>query len=183
MEIVKLMVERIRKMVQDILLYAKERDLKPERVDVVGFAEEVALTVEPKISKAGIRFQKDFDPNAGMFEVDTGYISAALVNILDNAVDACTRDTEKKDHSIAFGARQDREDIVFTVRDNGIGMDLETREKAFSLFYSSKGKKGTGLGLFIANKFIGQHGGSIHIDSVKGQGALFTIRIPVNSDE
>jgi signal transduction histidine kinase len=179
MEIVKLMVERIRKMVQDILLYAKERDLKPERVDVAGFAEEVALTVAPKISKAGIRFQKDLDTKAGKFEVDTGYISAALVNILDNAVDACTRDTEKKDHTITFGVRQDREDIVFTVRDNGIGMDLETREKAFSLFYSSKGKKGTGLGLFIANKFIGQHGGSIHIDSVKNQGALFTIRIPI----
>ena len=71
-----------------------------------------------------------------------------------------------------------KNDIIFTVRDNGIGMDLETRENAFSLFYSSKGKKGTGLGLFIASKFIGQHGGDINIDSVKGQGALFTVKIP-----
>jgi signal transduction histidine kinase len=179
-EIVRMMVERIRKMVQDILLYAKERDLKIERVDVATFAKEVALTVEPKISKAGITFQKDLDPGAGIFEVDTSYISAALVNILDNAVDACTRDTEKKDHTIAFAVKQDHDDIVFTVRDDGIGMDLEAREKAFSLFYS-KGKKGTGLGLFIADKFIGQHGGSIHIDSVKGKGALFTVRIPVKS--
>jgi signal transduction histidine kinase len=177
-DIVKLMVERIRKMVQDILLYAKERDLKRERVDVMAFAKEIAMIVAPKISKAGIDFHQDFDGTAGTFEIDPGYVSAALVNILDNAVDACTKDTEKKEHTIVFGVKHHKNDIIFTVRDNGVGMDLETRENAFSLFYSSKGKKGTGLGLFIANKFIGQHGGDINIDSVKGQGALFTIKIP-----
>ena len=181
-EIVKLMVERIRKMVQDILLYAKERDLKKERMDVLDFAREVALIVEPKISKAGITFHHDFDRSAGSFEIDAGYISAALVNILDNAVDACIKDSSGREHKIIFSARQDKNDTIFIVDDNGIGMDMETCEKAFSLFYSSKGKKGTGLGLFIANKFIGQHGGSIHIDSMKDRGAKFTVRIPRAND-
>jgi signal transduction histidine kinase len=182
-EIVKLMVERIRKMVQDILLYAKERDLKKERVDVLAFAKEVALIVEPKISKAGIIFDRDFDPSIDCFEVDAGYINAALVNILDNAVDACIKDSSGKAHRIIFGVRQNETDTIFTVRDNGVGMDMETRQKVFSLFYSSKGKKGTGLGLFIANKFVGQHGGSIYIESMRDQGATFTVTIPRASNQ
>lgn len=177
-KIVQLMAERIRKMVQDILLYAKERDLKKERVDVLDFAKEVALVVESKITNEGISFFCDFDSSLGMFEIDTGYVSSALVNILDNAVDACIKDTAKKDHHIYFTVKQDSKNIIFIVGDDGIGMDKETRDKVFLLFYSSKGRKGTGLGLFIANKIIGQHGGNIHIDSVKGQGAQFTIKIP-----
>ena len=177
-EIVQLMTERIRKMVQDILLYAKERDLKRERINVLDFAKEIALVVESKITNEGISFICDFDPSLGTFEIDTGYVSSALVNILDNAMDACTKDTAKKDHKIFFSVKQDNENIVFIVGDDGIGMDRETRDKVFLLFYSSKGRKGTGLGLFIANKIIGQHGGNIHIDSAKGQGAQFTIKIP-----
>ncbi len=58
--------------------------------------------------------------------------------------------------------------MVFEVEDNGIGMDRETREKIFSLFFSSKGLKGTGLGLFIANKIVDKHGGSIEVESEPG---------------
>jgi signal transduction histidine kinase len=57
-------------------------------------------------------------------------------------------------------------------------MDRETRDKIFTPFFSSKGEKGTGLGLFISNKIIEQHGGSITVKSTEGEGALFTIRIP-----
>ena len=64
------------------------------------------------------------------------------------------------------------------IEDNGIGMDRETQEKAFSLFFSSKGAKGTGLGLFIANKITNSHGGSIELNSEDGKGSSFTVIIP-----
>jgi signal transduction histidine kinase len=57
-------------------------------------------------------------------------------------------------------------------------MDRETRETLFTLFFSSKGNKGTGLGLFIADKIIDQHGGKISVESRPGQGSRFTIMIP-----
>ena len=64
--------------------------------------------------------------------------------------------------------------------ENGMdgGMDRETRGKLFTLFFSSKGSKGTGLGLFISQKIIDQHGGSIHVASVPGHGSQFVIKIP-----
>ena len=61
-------------------------------------------------------------------------------------------------------------------------MDPETREKAFSLFFSSKGTEGTGLGLFLSNKIIAQHGGSINVDSVLGKGSRFSIKIPFRKE-
>jgi len=60
-------------------------------------------------------------------------------------------------------------------------MDRETRERIFSLFFSSKGLKGTGLGLFIANKIVDKHGGTIEVDSEPGRGSKFMIRLPLEA--
>jgi signal transduction histidine kinase len=57
-------------------------------------------------------------------------------------------------------------------------MDQETREKAFSLFFSSKGAEGTGLGLFIANNIAQNHGGNIDVESELGKGSRFVVKIP-----
>jgi len=177
-EIVKMMIDRIRKLVLDILYYAKERDLKWEQLDVFSFASDVARVLEPKIRECNIAFVKQFDKTVGEFEIDAGYVHSALMNILENAMDACTRDTAKKDHKIVFSVRQDKKHIIFEVFDNGIGMDRATTEKIFTPFFSSKGRKGTGLGLYISNKIIQQHGGQIQVKSTPGQLTLFTIKIP-----
>ena len=177
-EIVKHMVSRIRNMSLDLLYYAKERDLQWERTDVLTFANDVALTVEPKALGHGIEFVRDFDESVGEFEVDAGVLASALTNILENALEACIEDNSNKAHKIIFGVKQEEDDIIFDVSDNGIGMDKETRDKMFTLFYSSKGSKGTGLGLFISNKIIEQHEGSVQVDSNPGEGSRFIVRMP-----
>ena len=182
-EVVKQMVERIRKMVLDILYYAKERDLRWERIDALSFAEEVAKVVEPKIRSGGIEFEKNLDSKIGEFEINAGYVHSALLNILDNAVDACTKDTSKQKHTITLKVKQDKRHIIFDVADNGLGMDSDTSEKIFTPFFSLKGEKGTGLGLFISNKIIDQHGGEIIVKSKLGQGTLFRIIIPKMQSE
>ena len=175
---VKLMVERIRKMVLDILYYAKERDLKWERINALSFAEEIVRVLEPKLADHDIEFEKRFDHKIGEFEVDAGYIHSALFSILENAVDACVLDKKNKAPKISFCVGQDKDHIDFEVIDNGIGMDPETQAKIFTPFFSAKGEKGTGLGLFIANKIIEQHGGHISVKSTLGKGTRFRIRIP-----
>ena len=177
-EIVKQMVDRIRKMVLDILFYAKERELKTEKIDVLSFARDVAAVVEPKIKEKQIEFVQNFDKSLGEFEVDPGFVRSAIINILENAIDACKKESSKKYHKIIFEVKRDKNNIRFDVHDTGIGMDNDTREKVFDLFFSSKGSKGTGLGLFISNKIIGQHGGSIEVASTPGHGSHFCIRLP-----
>ncbi len=177
-EIVKLVVERIRKMIQDILFYAKKRDLEWKQVEAVAFADEVANSMAPKMKAQDIRLIRDFDSAAGRFFIDSGFVQSALVNILDNAVDACLKDRSRSDHRIVFRVCADNGSILLEIQDNGIGMDPATLEKIFTLFYSSKGSKGTGLGLFITHKIIHQHGGRISVKSTPGKGSLFTILIP-----
>jgi signal transduction histidine kinase len=174
----KTILSRIRKLVHDILFFAKERELKWDRVDVLNFVDDVAATVEPKIKAKGIEFVRNFDTALGAFEIDAGVVRLALINILENALDACIEDEAPKSHTIVFDVHQNEKQIVFEINDNGIGMDRETRESLFTLFFSSKGNKGTGLGLFIADKIIDQHGGKISVESKPGQGSSFKISIP-----
>jgi len=96
----------------------------------------------------------------------------------ENALEACLVDTAKPTHQIAFGVRHDPTHIIFDVNDNGIGMDEETQKNMFTLFFSSKGDRGTGLGLFISNKIIRQHGGTIEVTSRPGKGTRMGIKIP-----
>jgi PAS domain S-box-containing protein len=177
-DIIKLMTSRIREMVLDILYYAKHRDLKWEQVDVLSFAEDVASTIEPKMQIHNIEFIRDFDSSAGGFEVDPGIVRSAIINILENAIDACAEDKSGKDHKIIFGVKQVENDIVFDAFDNGIGMDNETKDKLFTLFFSLKGTRGTGLGLFISNRIIQQHGGVITVETAPGKGSHFSIILP-----
>ena len=177
-DILKMMVERIRRMVSDILFYAKERNLRRDKVDILSFANDVIRVVEPKSKKLNIALIKDFNFSINKIHIDAGFVHSALINILENAIDACIRNGQNKKHKIVFSVKDDKKHLFFIISDNGIGMDIETRDNLFSLFYSSKGREGTGLGLFLSQKIIAQHGGSIRVDSVVGEGSQFKIKIP-----
>ena len=170
--------DRIRKMVLDILYYAKDRKLRRGPVQADRFAEELIDLMRPRIDEASIRLTCHIDRQCGPLTVDADYLQAALINILDNAVDACLRDGRQSPHTIDFAMAAAGGEIVFTVTDDGIGMNAEVRDNIFRLFYSTKESKGTGLGLFIANRIVGQHGGTISVTSRPGEGATFTVRLP-----
>ncbi len=178
-EVVRHRVERIRKMVLDILYYAKSREVDLSELSVASFAEELASIVEPKAAGAGIEFVRDFAQAQGQFEGDHTALTSALLNFLENAVDACLGDVPGKRHRVRFGARAEAGRVVFEVEDNGLGLDREAREKMFTLFFSSKGSKGTGIGLFISSTVIRQHHGAIEVESSPGEGTRFTVALPL----
>jgi len=177
-DVINMIIGQIRKMVLDILFYAKKRELKLESVNLKTFASDLAQVIEPKMAGHDITFELMIDPSIEAVEMDPGFVQEALINILQNAVDACIKDIEKAVHHIIFSVEQSREHVVFSVSDNGVGMDEQTREKIFTLFFSSKGRKGTGLGLFISEKNIQQHGGDITVNSAPAKGSTFKIKIP-----
>jgi signal transduction histidine kinase len=119
----------------------------------------------------------------GEFIIDDAYVHSALMNILENAIDACNRDETEKNPKIKFNVKANGATCQFEIRDNGIGMDRAIRQKIFSPFFSSKGRGGTGLGLFVANTIIQQHGGTIQVESTSGQGTLFRVTLPKQEDK
>jgi len=100
------------------------------------------------------------------------------MNILENAINACSQNQAEKSPEILFRVKAHEKKIIVEISDNGIGMDRETQERIFTPFFSSKGSKGTGLGLFVSNTIIQQHGGVIDVKSTVGEGTLFSITIP-----
>lgn len=173
-----LMVDRIRKMVLDVLFSAKERQLVLETVDVLHFAGDLVAGVENRIRGANIDFNYDLSLCSGQFKVDKNLLRTALMNILENAMEACVEDHHAKAHSIEFKVLSKEKRVVIEIHDNGPGMPPEEAEQIFSMFYSSKGHKGTGLGMFITDKVIKKHGGTIDATSELNQGTSFVITLP-----
>lgn len=178
LEVVKLMVDRIRNVVLNILYYTKERELQSEETDVGAFLEDLMTMIAPKVKGRAIGLECDVDASADRFEVDPVMVRTALLNILENAVDACLEDSSRPRHRICVRARSADGTIVIEIEDDGVGMTPTETDQLFSLFFSSKGHSGTGLGLFIANKIVQQHGGSIEVASTAGSGTCFRIQIP-----
>ncbi|MFC1876352.1 ATP-binding protein [Thermodesulfobacteriota bacterium] len=181
---VKQMTGRIRKMVLEILYYAKSRELRYQSIDMVKMADKVVGDAKAIASKNGVRLEVNISPSLGFIDVDPTWLQAALVNFVENAIDACTYDRSKEDHIVTFDAFEIATDrICFIIQDNGMGMDQETREKMFTLFFTSKGSQGTGLGLFIANRVIRRHGGSINVESEIRKGSRFQIFLPKSQSD
>jgi len=176
---VRKMVTQIRKMVLDILYFTKSRELQYQKVVLHDLVESISAVIQPSANRHNILFTITTPPEPVTMEIDPDRLREALINFLENAVDACTSDQHRKSHHILFDARVTGDDhVCFEISDDGLGMDRETKEKMFTLFFSSKGSSGTGLGLFIANHVIGQHGGAIQVESEINKGSRFIICIP-----
>lgn len=179
-EMVKVMVSRIRKTILDILYYSKEREMNYAPVDVVSFTNDLIRTVKPKIKDKGIVLICKFGNDLGSFEIDAEILRISLINLLENAVEACLEDKSKSHHRVSLNISRNKDLITFLIEDNGIGMDADTKNKMFTLFFSSKGSKGTGLGLYNSNEIIKQHGGTIAVETTPGKGSIFRVTIPAS---
>ncbi|MGE5841815.1 MAG: response regulator [Deltaproteobacteria bacterium] len=177
-ETLRLRIERIRKMVMDVLYYAKSRELELTEVDFRAFVEDLGAIIRPRAEQAGVAFLLDRSGVDGTFEADPVALSSAMVNFLENALDACHMDRTKKDHTISLSAKRLGSRILFEVADNGLGMDQETKNNLFTLFFSSKGSRGTGIGLYVSNHVITQHHGHISVESEFGEGTRIQVEIP-----
>jgi len=168
---------RIQSMVSDILYYAKDRVPSWEPLSASEVAEEVCNQSELRAKELNLELVTAFDSEAGDFEADAQGVRAMLSNLVENSMDACRMDEKKSEHTVKVGVQGFTDHVQFEVEDNGVGMDEETRDKVFTLFFSSKGT-GTGLGLFISDRIATAHGGSVDLESEPGVGTRFVVKLP-----
>ncbi len=181
LEMVRQMTSKIKKMILDILFYAKDRELQREAVSAREFGKDLLNTMASRAAALSIALEYTLPEPDFTFMADAGALHSALINILDNALDACVADGGKDEQTKPFvelSVSCTPIEVIFTIIDNGIGMEKQEMEKAFCLFHSGKGKGGTGLGLYISKHIIDQHGGAIKITSEKNSGTTFTVTLP-----
>jgi len=178
-EMVRRNVGRMKNMVMDILYYAKGRDPEWESVSAQALLDEVCGLVERKAHDHEVEIRREDGQADVQFEGDPRAMRSLLVDLIENSLDACRIDKKKDGHYVKVGLGSDADRVRFEISDNGVGMDREAREKAFTLFFSSKGSEGTGLGLFIANRIAQAHGGGIRLESKPNEGTSFVVTIPL----
>ncbi|MBN2017527.1 MAG: GAF domain-containing sensor histidine kinase [Candidatus Cloacimonetes bacterium] len=174
--IVKKNNEFMKELVLDMLSYSKEREPEYETVNPNELVKSVYELMLQKGKEKGVELT--FDPEEELPEVhiDPKGVKRTVLNLVSNAIDACE---ETKGANVHISVQStDGKTFRIHVKDTGIGMPPEIQAKLFQVFFSTKGSKGTGLGLAVSYKIIKEHGGNITVESEKGKGTAFTITLP-----
>jgi len=179
-EMIKRNVGRTSNLVMDLLSYSKEREPEYEVCRPNDIANEVCELLQDKARENKVEIITRFDDAIGEVSMDPDIIHESLLNLMSNAVDACLFDENTdKTWQVGLKTTQKADNIIkFEVSDNGAGMDKEVLKQLFTSFFSTKGHRGTGLGLMVTRKLIEEHGGTIEVNSQLGKGTVFTIRLP-----
>jgi len=177
-------VDKVSHMVKDLLYCAKEREHRFERVDPAGIAREVYKLFEDKAMTDGIELRLEVEDGIPEAELDPSAVHNLLSNLISNAIDACKFDFSKQEHRICLRASHQQPDrVVYEVADNGKGIPAEWSTKVFDNFFSTKGDKGTGLGLLVARKVVQEHHGEISFTSEPNEGTTFRVALPIHQPE
>jgi signal transduction histidine kinase len=169
---------KISSLVMDMLSFSKEREPDPVPSDLVALVTDIAETVQQRADEAGITIHWDPPQDLPWLIFDPEGISRAVLNVVSNALDAVE---DRPDPTVEIKVERDRQAglVRIVVVDNGAGMDAETLATVFNLFVSTKGSRGTGLGLTVSRKILREHGGDIRATSTPGAGSTFTLEFPL----
>src|SRR5207248_9081364 len=126
------------------------------------------------------KLESSLDEALPLVPVDPEGIHRALMNVVGNALDAVE---DRKGAQVTVGTRPDPEAgwVRLLVKDNGVGIPPQRLAEIFKPFVSSKGARGTGLGLAVSRKILREHGGDIQVQSQSGKGSIFILRLPLKS--
>ena len=173
-------IDRTSELVLDLLSYAKEREPEYEACSPNEVVEDVCELFWKTAEDNEVQIVKALPSKIGQVSMDRRTVQRALTNLVSNSIDACAMDdTRGKQHRIDIQTAMAGDDrIMFTVKDNGSGMTDAVQKKLFTSFFSTKGAKGTGLGLLVTRKLVEACGGSIAMTSRPGEGTTFTISLP-----
>lgn len=168
--------QRIDRIVQQFLEYARPPRLAREVVDLVALLRDVGERASSLAEARGVRLDVDAS-GSGSARVDPAQLRQALDNLIRNAVDATPAGGR-----VSLAARREGAGHAIEVRDTGGGIAPDELPRIFDLYYTTK-PDGTGVGLAVTQQIVTAHGGTIEADSRPGAGTAMTVHLPVGEDE
>jgi len=170
--------KRCKKIVQDLLSYARTPQPVLENTDINELLEQIVDFAANHTDMHHVTVHKQFDQALPEIMVDGDQLRQVAINLILNAGAAM-----HKGGKLVVGSESGADDCVsLTFRDTGAGIPKEHMEKIFEPFFTTK-VKGTGLGLAITKQIVEQHHGKIGIVSEMGRGTTVEVRLPINRDE
>jgi len=176
-QILKRNFEKTTTLVKDFLSFAKGRLPELVLTDPNLLAREIVELYHDTAAKQGVDLLLEVCPEIREAMLDSHGLETCLTNLVSNGIDAATTPGQQGGR-VVVRTREEGDDLVFEVADNGCGIDQEVKSKVFTTFFTTKGGKGTGLGLLTTRKIVQEHGGQVEMESLPGQGSTFRIRLP-----
>ncbi len=167
--------QRLSEMLRNMLSFSKPEEEKRRPVKMNELIEGILLVMEKQMRESNIKVETSFDDEIPEVMASTNQMRQVLLNIIKNAKEAMP-----KGGTLAIQTTKGDKHILIHVRDTGVGIPEEIRNKIFEAFFTTKQKvKGVGLGLSVCYGIIKDHGGEIKVESEEGRGTTFTIRLRI----
>ncbi len=172
-------VRALRQISMEFSTFASPGPLVLEPLDIASLVRD---TVAPYLKSAppGVRMEVEAEPGLPEVMVDRRLVQRTLVNLIENALHAING--LNRGGRIGVQVLRRGAFVAISVRDNGVGIELEARARVFEPYFSTR-VAGTGLGLAIARKVVEDHGGTIALESEPGKGTEVTIQLPVGRSD
>ena len=171
-KIVESEIRQANGIINEILTYSRTRELKPERVAINVWLEEL-LSVYP--FPPHIALDKQLDPANPLIDIDTTEMQQAIRNLMNNGIEIMP---QKGTLSVHTRVSADHRSVTIFVGDTGPGIPPDVVDKIFAPFFTTKAR-GTGLGLAVVRKVVDRHNGTVEVESVVGRGTVFKLTLPV----
>ena len=176
-------VDRLEKILRDVLTFSRDARSDLEKLPIGELVLDVVKMHENACNEQSVSVELMIEQDLPPVLVDRDQVRQALTNLIANALDAMPRGGVLK---ITAGTEKlhDVRYAFLKVSDTGQGIDADKLQLIFEPFFTTKEMgRGTGLGLSITNKIMEEHGGFIKAESVKGEGAVFGLYFPLQSEE
>jgi two-component system NtrC family sensor kinase len=180
LEVIVRETKRCREIVKGMLDFARKTPPKRVTTSLNTIVERAVAIVTAQLALRGVAIELDLGEGLPALSADESQIQQVLVNLLLNAADAMS---DKGGGKVRVTTRRTagKETLEALVEDEGAGISAENQKHLFEPFFSTKGARGTGLGLAVSWGILESHGGSIDVQSEVGQGTCFTVRLPLTS--
>lgn len=165
-------VTRLDRVVRTFLDFSRPVELAPDNVDLIAAVAEIAEFLRPEAEARNVSVEVRPLAESAVVTVDRDLLRQALVNIAVNAIEAM-----ESGGRLRLEVAREPSMCVVRIADTGPGIPPELRSRIFDLYFTTK-SNGSGIGLAMAFRAIQMHGGTIAVESVLGEGTVFTVQLP-----
>ena len=179
LEIISTETRRLNEVLRNVQVFSKPESPDLETVDLHQIIDQVLFLIREEASRKKIEIAESLQAKYSMVKADPDQMKQVFLNLFKNSIEAMSEGGK-----FEVLSRNDGQDKIIGVElvDTGSGIPMANLQHVFDPYFTTK-KKGTGLGLSIVHNIIAQHGGSIDVTSWLGEGTIFSIILPLATDE
>lgn len=175
LDVISQQIERIERIVRSTLDRTRIAKGEREAINVNEILRRTLEATKPLFDERNIELTTRMDEDLPEILGDADHLQQTFINLINNALDAMP---ERGRLHVTTRFEAEKNSVTIDFDDNGVGMTEEVRAKIFDVLYTTKGRRGTGLGLTVVKQIMQEHEGEIEVESKIGKGTRFRLRFP-----